>query len=157
METTTAKAIELFRSGNNCAQSVLKAFAPLINFSEYDALRTASAFGGGMGRLQLTCGVLTGAYMAIGIRFGKTTPEDTESNDLTISLVKKLTKEFKQKHGCTGCRELLEADMNTEEGRRFIEINDLKFQRCERYVETACNVLSEILQTTPIEDKKRNG
>jgi C_GCAxxG_C_C family probable redox protein len=34
------------------------------------ALKIASGFGGGMGRLAETCGAVTGAFMVLGLKYG---------------------------------------------------------------------------------------
>ena len=65
------KALNLFDNKFNCAQSVLTAFAEELGLTEDESLRVACAFGGGMGRQQLTCGAVTGAAMALGLKFGK--------------------------------------------------------------------------------------
>ncbi len=65
------KALFYFDNHFNCAQSVLVVFAEEAGFSEDEALRIATAFGGGIGRQQFTCGAVTGAAMALGLRFGK--------------------------------------------------------------------------------------
>ncbi len=57
------KAIRYFRSGYNCSQAVLMACA---GESEATA-KAAAAFGGGMGRMQKTCGAVTGAYIWFGL------------------------------------------------------------------------------------------
>ena len=46
------KAANNFRDGYNCAQSVLLAFANQVGLKEDEALKLASSFGGGMGRLR---------------------------------------------------------------------------------------------------------
>jgi C_GCAxxG_C_C family probable redox protein len=62
------KALEYFDNKFNCAQSVLIAFAAELGLSDNDSLKVACAFGGGIGRQQLTCGAVTGAAMALGLR-----------------------------------------------------------------------------------------
>lgn len=64
-------AKELFLGGNNCAQSVLLSFAKDFGFSKELALKVSAGFGGGMGRVQGTCGAVTGAIMVLGIMKGK--------------------------------------------------------------------------------------
>lgn len=59
----TVKAIESFRSGLNCAQAVVTAYADELNFDNNLALSVSCGFGGGMGRLQETCGAVTGYQM----------------------------------------------------------------------------------------------
>ena len=46
------KAYELFLSGYNCTQAVVGAFADVIGVDFDTAVRFASGFGGGMGRLR---------------------------------------------------------------------------------------------------------
>ena len=65
------KAVEYFRNKFNCSQSVLTVFSNEYGLSENDCLKMACAFGGGMGRQQQTCGAVTGALMALGLKYGK--------------------------------------------------------------------------------------
>lgn len=44
------KAVELFKSGYNCSQSVVGAFADMYGFTEEQAFRMSASFGGGIGR-----------------------------------------------------------------------------------------------------------
>ena len=50
------KAVELFKSGYNCSQSVVGAFADMYGFTEEQAFRMSASFGGGIGRMRQTCG-----------------------------------------------------------------------------------------------------
>ena len=54
MEKRIARSVELFKSGYNCSQSVVAAFASLYGFTEEQALRMAASFGGGIGRMRQT-------------------------------------------------------------------------------------------------------
>ena len=48
-EDRIQKAVELFKSGYNCSQSVVAAFADMYGFTQEQALRMAASFGGGIG------------------------------------------------------------------------------------------------------------
>ena len=72
-------AVADFRRGFSCSQAVLGAFADELGLDRSVALRLAAGFGGGMGRMALTCGTATGAFMAIGMRHGATEPDDARS------------------------------------------------------------------------------
>ena len=61
------KAIESFRSGLNCSQAVVTAYSEQLNYDDKLALSISCGFGGGMGRLQETCGAVTGSFMVLGI------------------------------------------------------------------------------------------
>ena len=56
MEDRIQKAVELFKSGYNCSQSVVAAFADMYGFTQEQALRMSASFGGGIGRMRETCG-----------------------------------------------------------------------------------------------------
>ena len=64
------KAANNFREGYNCAQSVLLAFANQVGLKEDEALKLASSFGGGMGRLREVCGAVSAMFMIAGILKG---------------------------------------------------------------------------------------
>ena len=51
-------AESLFRSGYNCAQSVVMAFAPDFGLSREEAERISAAFGGGFKLLRHRCGCI---------------------------------------------------------------------------------------------------
>ena len=54
MEDRIQKAVELFKSGYNCSQSVVAAFADMYGFTQEQALRMGASFGGGIGRMRET-------------------------------------------------------------------------------------------------------
>ena len=53
-------ASEYMKKGYNCAQSIIKAYANEVGMKEEDAIRMASALGGGVGRNGLICGAVSG-------------------------------------------------------------------------------------------------
>ena len=54
MEDRIQKAVELFKSGYNCSQSVVAAFADMYGFTQEQAVRMSASFGGGIGRDLIT-------------------------------------------------------------------------------------------------------
>ena len=62
MEDRIQKAVELFKSGYNCSQSVVAAFADMYGFTQEQALRMSASFGGGIGRMRETCGAACGMF-----------------------------------------------------------------------------------------------
>jgi C_GCAxxG_C_C family probable redox protein len=140
------EALEYFRNGFNCAQSVFAPFAKENGISEAQALKIAGGFGGGMGRLQATCGAVTGAYMVIGVKHGKSLgDEGNEKREKTYVLVKIFDAEFRKKFSTTSCRELLQCDLNTEEGKKHFAENKLGEKVCERCVQEAVTIVEKIL------------
>ena len=61
-------AVATFKTGFNCAQSVLAAFGPELGLSCEQCLRMACAFGGGIARQGRICGAVSGALMVIGLK-----------------------------------------------------------------------------------------
>ena len=66
MEDRIQRATQLFKSGYNCSQSVVAAFADIYGFTEEQALRMAASFGGGIGRMRETCGAACGMLIRKG-------------------------------------------------------------------------------------------
>ena len=67
-------ARKLFKKGYNCSQSVFAAFCDETGLDMETALKIASSFGGGMGRLREVCGAVTGMFMVVGMKYGYTDP-----------------------------------------------------------------------------------
>lgn len=65
------KAVSCFNNGFNCTQAVFGTFAPGMGVPEAVAFKIACPFGAGMGRMQETCGAVTGAFMVIGLKHRK--------------------------------------------------------------------------------------
>lgn len=98
------KAKELFKSGCNCSQAVLGVFCEELGLDFETALKIASSFGGGMGRMREVCGTVSGMFMAAGLAFS--TPDNNKAEQYKI--VQELAQKFKDKNGSIICRELLE-------------------------------------------------
>jgi C_GCAxxG_C_C family probable redox protein len=146
METTVDKAVNAFRSDFNCAQSVLTAFADKFNFDRNLALCISSGFGGGMGRLQKTCGAVTGAFMALGVYNCRKYYTNKERKEYTYAMIQEFNERFQELHGSCDCRTLLNCDLNTEEGKAFARENNLFEIRCEKYIENAISILEDMME-----------
>lgn len=107
MSKHSEKAVELFREGYNCSQSVFLAFNDKTKLDDDLAKRIASSFGGGMGRLREVCGALTGAFMVAGVLYGYTIPKEIKIKGKHYKRIQGLAKKFEDKNGSIICRELL--------------------------------------------------
>lgn len=139
------KALKYYLEGFNCSQSVIASFADVLNIEEEVALRMASAFGGGMGRMQHTCGAVTGAFMVIGFLRGKYKEGEEEAKEITNKLIQEFAHKFAELNGSINCRALITYDLNTEEGRDQAEKADVFNKKCTDYVSIAVELLEEIL------------
>ena len=146
MSEKTRHATERFRSGFNCSQSVLSAFAEDFGLSRDSCLRLASPFGSGIARMQETCGAVTGALMAIGLKYGK--GENGTEDDKTIAYRQSqfLVNEFKKRNTTICCRQLLDGyDMNSPQEMAKIMELDLYNNYCLKYIQDAVEITETIL------------
>jgi C_GCAxxG_C_C family probable redox protein len=95
MGQVAEEAVSIFMQGYNCAQSVLMACARRYGLDDRTAMRMASAFGGGM-TVGLTCGVVTGALMAIGLKHAKTDLGDERPQ--ANAIIKQFFARFTARH-----------------------------------------------------------
>jgi len=146
MESIEEKAISTFRSGLNCAQAVLTAYSEEMKFDNSLALSVSCGFGGGMGRLQETCGAVTGSFMVLGIFNCKKLSDNKERKEATYSMVQKFSQEFKQINGTTDCLELLKCDLRTEEGNRFAKENNLFGTVCEKCISDSLTIINKLIR-----------
>jgi C_GCAxxG_C_C family probable redox protein len=109
------------------------------------ALRVAGAFGGGMARMGETCGAVTGAFMVIGLKYGKTKAEDDTARDRTYELVDEFVTRFKDRHGSIICKELLGYDLSNPQEREAAKEKGLFDTLCPQLVRHATEILEEIL------------
>jgi C_GCAxxG_C_C family probable redox protein len=134
------KAVGYFRDGYSCAQSVVMAFVG----KQHNSVRAASAFGGGMGRMQQTCGAVTGAYIVFGlIHEAPQLPAEAEKL-LIYDRVRALRQEFVKRNGTDSCSELLGEDLNTEEGKAAIKSKGLTGNVCEKCIRDAVEIIERI-------------
>lgn len=107
IEKRVLRAQELFRQGFNCSQSVFAACADMYGIDDAMALRLASSFGGGIGRMRQTCGAACGMFLLAGLENGSSIPGDSNGKAANYALVQDLAGQFKQAHGSLICAELL--------------------------------------------------
>ena len=101
------RARELFHQGYNCSQSVFAACADLFGIEDQDlALRLSASFGGGIGRMRLTCGAASGMFLLEGLRSGSSAPHDAEGKKANYARVQALAQAFMEENGALSCAEL---------------------------------------------------
>jgi C_GCAxxG_C_C family probable redox protein len=137
-------ALACFQSGFSCAQSILSTYGTELGLEREQALRAAGAFGGGMGRLGRTCGAVTGAFMVIGLKYGRTRAEDSQAAERTYTTVRDFVDRFQARRGSIECRELLGCDISRPEGLSFARENRLFGSVCPGIVRDAAEVLEDL-------------
>jgi C_GCAxxG_C_C family probable redox protein len=139
------KAIETFRSGLNCSQAVFTAFSEKFNYDNDLALSISCGFGGGMGRLQETCGAVTGSFMVLGVHICKRHPDNKTRKEETYKLVQEFSRQFKKSNGSTDCSDLLQIDLKTEEGNRIAREKNLFGTVCEKCISDSVRIIEELI------------
>jgi C_GCAxxG_C_C family probable redox protein len=128
----------------NCAQSVLTAFSDELGLDRSLALKLTMGFGGGMGRTGRTCGAVTGAYMVLGLKYKYQADKPQENKDRVYQLIREFDEKFKQIHGSTLCRELLNCDVSTPEGSAAANEKGLFVSLCPKFVKTAVEIVEKM-------------
>ena len=105
--TRREAAMDYFIQGYNCSQSVVLAFADLLDLDESALMKLSSSFGGGMGRLREVCGSVSSMFIVAGLLYGYDTPETGQIKAEHYAKIQALAAEFEKKHGSIVCRELL--------------------------------------------------
>lgn len=144
--TRRESAMENFKKGYNCSQSVVLAFMDLLPGDEKTLLSLASAFGGGMGRLREVCGAVTGMFMVTGMLYGYDGPETGEPKKELYARIQKLAKEFEDKNGSIICRELLGLDVKHDQPVPEKRGNEYYKKRpCAELVGDAAEILEKFI------------
>ena len=147
LEDRINRASELFKSGYNCSQSVVAAFADMYGFTEEQALRMAASFGGGIGRMRETCGAACGMFLLAGLEKGAVDGADREGKAANYALVQELATEFKKRNGSLNCGELLglkTAPVSSEPEARTEQYYAKR--PCSKMVEEAARIWAEYLE-----------
>jgi len=104
----TSQAVEFFKEGYNCSQSVVLAYADYFPFDLETLKRLSAPFGAGMGRLREVCGAVTGMFMVLGLERPASDPFDINAKTENYEAVQRTAKAFKQRLGSYICADLLE-------------------------------------------------
>ena len=158
MEERIEKAVAFFKSGFNCSQSVVAAFADLYGFTLEQSLRMSASFGAGIGRMRETCGAACGLFMLAGLQTGATEGADRAGKAANYALVQQLAAEFKRRNGGLICRELLGLHKSTPITSVPEERTELYYKKrpCPKIIEEAAKIWVEYLKEHPIEPAKRH-
>ncbi|MDR0477734.1 MAG: C-GCAxxG-C-C family protein [Desulfobulbaceae bacterium] len=146
MKSKVNEAVACFNSGFNCSQSILSTYCEEFGLDKKTALKIASGFGGGMGRLQETCGAVLGAYLLIGLKHGHFLPEDRDSKEKAYALIQEFAMRFKERNKTTNCRELLGVDFIT--GNKQVASERVK-KLCPKMVQDAAEIIEQIKVVAP--------
>ncbi len=137
-------AVEKFKSGYCCSQSVLYSFADRVGLEPDLALKIADGFGAGMGRKQKVCGAISGAVLVLGLLYGRGEDDPLDKHEHTYEKVKDLIERFETQHGTVICRELLKGcDLLTPEGQAKFK-GEQMVEGCYGFVADTVKILEDL-------------
>jgi len=140
------KALELFGNRCNCSQAVFAAFRQAEVLDEASALRLATVFGGGVaGSGGGMCGAVTGALMAISMRYGMGSIEELANKKRTYELGRQFMAEFEKRMGSCRCESMLGLCIGEPENLQKARELKLFETVCVDAVGTASDILEEML------------
>ena len=146
------RAKEYFMQGYACSQAVALAFADLTTLTNEEIVKVTLPFGGGLGRLRLTCGAVSGMCAVVGLLYAK--GENTGENKLqTYAIVQELCAKFQEENGSLICAELLSgASVKTTVGGVAEERTQAYYKKrpCAELVYIAAEILENYVNEHPI-------
>jgi len=135
------KAVEYFSGNYNCAQSVLLAMQEYYGIPSGGLIpKIATPFGGGIGRCGSLCGALTGAVLAIGLKYGTETT-NLKEKEKSYKLARKLYERFVKAWGTPFCRELIGYDLNDPKQLEELRRASIRDNKCARFVQKSVEIL----------------
>ena len=140
------KALQLFSNRHNCSQAVFAAFRQADVLDEASALRLATMFGGGLaGAGGGMCGAVSGALMALSMRFGLGGIGELANKSKTYELGRQFIAEFEKRMGSCRCESIL--GLNIGEPENLQKARELKLFEtvCVDAVAAASDILEEML------------
>jgi C_GCAxxG_C_C family probable redox protein len=137
------KAADLFLSGMLCSQAILTVFGERYGLGSEQAMTLGRPLGGGMARTGRTCGAVTGALLILGL--AKDGGAEAEAKKEVYSSVQEFFRRFETLHGTADCKGLLGVDLNTEEGLKKAQTEQLFTKACPGFVRDAATILEKLL------------
>ncbi len=149
LEARVQRAVDNFMQGYGCCQSVVAAFADLYNLDDTMAKRIAAGFGGGVGRLRMMCGAVSGIVILAGLDRGQIDGADRKGKSMCYKVVQELLDEFKVQNGSVVCAELLGLKGHEKAQSSYVAsprtAEYYKTRPCAAKVESAARIFAEYL------------
>jgi C_GCAxxG_C_C family probable redox protein len=151
LEKRVERAVENFMAGYGCCQSVVAAFADLYGLDDVLAKKVAAGFGGGVGRLRMMCGAVSGIVMLVGLDCGQTEGSDREGKSACYKVVQELLAKSKAQNGSLICAEILGLQGYEKALDSYVAsartAEYYKTRPCAAKVESAARIFADYLRT----------
>jgi C_GCAxxG_C_C family probable redox protein len=145
------RAVENFMAGYGCCQSVVAAFADLYGLDEQQAKKIAAGFGGGVGRLRMMCGAVSGIVMLVGLDCGQTEGSDRDGKSACYKVVQQLLAKSEAENGSLVCAEILGLKGHSKAACSYVAsprtAEYYKQRPCAAKVESAARIFADYLRS----------
>ncbi len=139
------KANQFFNEQHfHCSQAVFAAFAESLGLDEKQALKIGGCFGAGMDNGEV-CGCVTGALMALGLKYGQCEADDLDSRIKSRVLGLRFYESFRNTHGSCICRELLGYDFGNPDDLKILQTEKPYLAICPKLVASAVEIAADIM------------
>ncbi len=150
LDERVQRAVDNFMAGYGCCQSVVAAFADLYGFDDTLAKKIAAGFGGGVGRMRMMCGAVSGIVMLVGLDCGQTEGSDREGKSACYKVVQDLLAKSKEENGSLICAEILGIDGHEKAACSYVAsprtAEYYKTRPCAAKVESAARIFANYLK-----------
>jgi len=150
LELRVERAVDNFMAGYGCCQSVVAAFADIYGLDDELAKRIAAGFGGGVGRLRMMCGAVSGIVMLVGLDCGQTAGSDREGKSACYKVVQQLLAQSEAENGSLICAEILGLKGHEKAQNSYVAsprtAEYYKTRPCAAKVESAARIFAEYLR-----------
>jgi C_GCAxxG_C_C family probable redox protein len=151
LDERVARAVDLFMAGYGCCQSVVGAFADLYGLDDTLAKRIAAGFGGGVGRLRMMCGAVSGIVMLVGLDCGQTEGSDRDGKSACYRVVQQLLAQSEAENGSLVCAEILGLKGHSKAACNYVAsprtAEYYKQRPCAAKVESAARIFASYLRS----------
>ena len=134
LDERVQRAVDNFMAGYGCCQSV----------------RIAAGFGGGVGRMRMMCGAVSGIVMLVGLDCGQTEGSDREGKSACYKVVQDLLAKSKEENGSLICAEILGINGYEKAKNSYVASERTaeyyKSRPCAAKVESAARIFAEYLK-----------
>ncbi len=142
------RAKDYFLQGYACSQAVALAFSDVTGVEEGTLVKMTLPFGGGMGRLRMTCGAVSGMATVLGLTVADA-ELSADNKKQTYAAVQEVCARFKAEFGSLICGELLAGVRLPVEVGGVAEVRTQEYYKkrpCAEMVASAARILEEYLQ-----------
>ena len=150
IEERVNRAVDNFMAGYGCCQSVVAAFSDLYGLDETLAKKIAAGFGGGVGRMRMMCGAVSGIVMLVGLDCGQTEGSDREGKSACYKVVQDLLAQSKEENGSLICAEILGIQGHEKAHSSYVAsprtAEYYKSRPCAAKVESAARIFANYLK-----------